>query len=102
MSVFIIAQINIHDRERYAEYEAGFGDIFARYEGTMLSVDEAPEVFEGDWAYTRTVVVQFPSAADAKRWFESAEYQALAVHRKAASVGNIALVHGLPEAEPNA
>lgn len=95
MAVFIIAQINIHDRAGYAKYEAGFGEIFARYDGTMLSVEEEPEILEGDWAFTRTVVVEFPSADEAKRWFESVEYQALAVHRKTASVGNIALVKGL-------
>ena len=95
MSVFIIAQINIHDRAGYAKYEEGFGAIFARFEGTMLSVDEEVEVLEGDWSCTRTVVAQFPSSSEAKRWFESADYQALAEHRKAASVGNIALVKQL-------
>ncbi len=95
MSVFIIAQINIHDRIGYAKYEAGFGAIFARYEGSLLSVDEDVEVLEGDWACTRTVVAEFPSESEARRWFESAEYQALAEHRKAASVGNIALVKQL-------
>jgi len=95
--VFIIAQINIHDRNAYAKYEEGFGAIFARYEGTLVSVDEDVEVLEGDWSFTRTVVLQFPSAGEARRWFDSDEYQALAEHRKAASVGNVALVKHLQD-----
>ena len=95
MPVFIVAQINIHDRTTYAEYEAGFGAIFARYKGTMLSVDDSPEVLEGEWPHSRTVLIQFPSAEEARRWFDSEEYQALAKQRKAASVGKIALVKGL-------
>ena len=47
MSVYLIAQINIHNRERYAQYEAGFMEIFAQYGGEMLAVDEAPTVLEG-------------------------------------------------------
>ncbi len=94
MSVFVVAQIHIHDRTTYGKYEAGFGAIFERYEGTLLSVDDAPEVLEGDWPESRTVIIGFPSKAEAKRWFNSAEYQALAEHRKAASVGHIALVNG--------
>ena len=94
MPVFIVAQITIHDRATYANYEAGFGAIFARYEGQMLSVDDNPEVLEGEWPHSRTVIIQFPSADEAKRWFDSPEYQALAEHRKAASIGNIALLKG--------
>ena len=44
MTAYVLAQINIHDRSRYGDYEAGFMDIFAKYQGTLLSVDEAPEV----------------------------------------------------------
>ena len=47
MTAYVMAQINIHDRSRYGKYEAGFMDIFAKYQGTLLSVDEAPEVLEG-------------------------------------------------------
>jgi len=94
VSAFVVAQIHIHDRATYGQYEAGFGAIFERYAGTMLSVDDAPEVLEGDWPQSRTVIIQFPSNDEAKRWFNSAEYQALAEHRKAASVGHIALVNG--------
>jgi len=30
--------------------------------GKLLAVDEAPTVKEGDWPYTRTVLIEFPDA----------------------------------------
>ncbi|NCF32868.1 MAG: DUF1330 domain-containing protein [Proteobacteria bacterium] len=95
MTAYVMAQINIHDRSRYAEYEAGFMAVFAQYEGTMLSVDEAPEVLEGLWPYTRTVLIGFPSPQHAKDWFMSAQYQELAKHRHAAAESHCVIVSGL-------
>ena len=55
MTVYAIALINIADRERHGAYERGFMEIFCRYSGKLLAVDEAPTVKEGDWPYTRCV-----------------------------------------------
>ncbi len=95
MTAYIIAHITIHDRERYGQYEAGFMEIFQRYNGTMLSVDEAPEVIEGQWNVTRTVLIQFPSHAEAHDWIDSEAYQTLAQHRFAAAESQVALLTGL-------
>lgn len=95
MTVYIVATITIHDRERYARYGEGFMAIFSRHAGQLLAVDEAPEVLEGDWPFTRTVLVSFPDAGAARAWYASAEYQALAQHRFAASIANVAMVSGL-------
>jgi uncharacterized protein (DUF1330 family) len=60
-------------------------EIFSKYSGKLLAVDEAPTVKEGDWPYTRTVLIEFPTAEAFDAWFNSQEYQALAKHRHAAS-----------------
>lgn len=95
MSTYFVAQINIHDRERYAKYGDGFMDIFSKYNGKLLAVDEDPEIMEGGWEFTRTVLLEFPSEAEAKAWYNSEAYQELAQHRFAASDANIALIKGL-------
>lgn len=94
MSVYIIAQLNIHDRALYAGYVSGFVDILARYEGKLLSVDEAPEVIEGEWECVRTVLLEFPSGERAHAWYDSPEYQAIAAYRRAAASANLVLIHG--------
>jgi uncharacterized protein (DUF1330 family) len=95
MTAYVIATINIHDRERYAEYEAGFMTIFINYGGSMLSVDEAPRVLEGKWAFTRTVLIRFESVEAAESWFFSPEYQDLARHRHAAAESHCVIVSGM-------
>ena len=95
MSKYLIAQINIHDRDEYARYEAGFSEIFSRYKGKMLAVDESPESLEGEWAYTRTVLIEFPTDEDAMAWYQSPEYQKLAEHRFAASSANLIKMSGI-------
>jgi uncharacterized protein (DUF1330 family) len=96
MPAYLVAQITIHDRERYADYEAGFMEIFAAHRGRLLAVDEQPEVLEGAWNCTRTVVAEFPDREAALAWYRSDDYQALARHRFAASDGNVVLLEGMP------
>jgi uncharacterized protein (DUF1330 family) len=48
MSVYIIAQINITDRESYDKYDAGFMEAFEPFGGEILSVDEDPLTLEGE------------------------------------------------------
>ena len=95
MSVYLIAQLNSHDRETYANYEAGFMQIFAQFKGKLLSVEEAPFEVEGEWPHTRTVLIEFPTKSDADAWYHSEAYQSLAKHRQAASTGNIVMLKGL-------
>lgn len=98
MSVYIIATIEIADREKYAKYEAGFMKIFDQFDGQILSVDDTPTALEGTWSSSRTVLLSFPSSEKAMSWYRSGKYQDLARHRFSASVANIALIEGL---EPN-
>lgn len=94
MAAYVIAQLNIHDRTTYGKYVAGFMEIFGKYGGRVLAVDEAAKVLEGDWNYARTVLLEFPTQAQANAWYYSAEYQSLAQHRHAASEANIVLIEG--------
>ena len=96
MSYYLIAQIDIVDRDGYQAYEAGFMEIFSRYKGTALGVDEQPKLLEGTWPYTRTVLISFPSEEDAMAWYQSDEYQALAQHRFNSSSANIVGIQGFP------
>lgn len=95
MAVYVVAQIDIKDRERYGQYEAGFAEIFSRHNGKLLSVDESPRVLEGEWPGTRTVLIEFSNAQDLDAWYHSAAYQELAQHRFAASIANIVVVNSL-------
>jgi uncharacterized protein (DUF1330 family) len=94
MTVYVIAQITIHDRSGYTRYEEGFMAVFEKFDGTMLSIDEEPMVLEGEFTATRSVLITFPSKAQAMAWMTSPDYQAIAKHRLAASIANSILVKG--------
>jgi uncharacterized protein (DUF1330 family) len=95
MTVYIIAKFTIHDRSEYDQYESGFAEVFAKFDGKMLSVDEDPLVLSGDWQATRSVIIEFPSKDSALKWMMSDEYQAIAKHRNAGSTVTSILVKGL-------
>lgn len=87
MAVYIIGKIQIRDREVYRSYEEGFLPIFMKYKGEVLAADDNVEVLEGNWGGGRAVLLRFPSREEARRWFESAEYQELAKLRLRSSDG---------------
>lgn len=95
MSVYIIARFNIHDRSEYDQYSAGFQEVFKKFDGRMLSVDEDPLVLAGTWDDTRSVIIEFPSQQSALAWMNSDDYQAIAKHRNAGSTVNSILVNAL-------
>lgn len=95
MTVYILAQIAIHDRPTYQRYAEAFMPVLQRYGGRLLAADEAPELVEGDAPDRKVVLIAFDDAAAARRWMASPDYQAIAVDRVAAATGPVLLVHGL-------
>ena len=77
MSLFI-AQITINDQDKYQQYIDGFYEVFDKYNGNILSVDDNPRVIEGEKMYSRIVVIRFPNEGEFERWYYSQEYQKLA------------------------
>jgi uncharacterized protein (DUF1330 family) len=94
VSAYIIGLIEIHDRDEYNKYQTGFREIFSKYNGEILVVEETPTVLEGEWPHTRTVVIRFADENEAKRWYGSEQYQALAQYRFRASRANVILAKG--------
>jgi len=94
MSCYFVARIDIHDRKKYKLYEDGFDRIFAKYQGRVVAVDDNPTVLEGKGQHSRLVLIHFPSKEEARRWYDSQEYQALAQYRFEASSAEIVLVNG--------
>ena len=95
MTVYIIAKFTIHDRSEYDKYESGFVEVFQKFDGKMLSVDEEPMVLAGEWEATRSVIIEFPSQKSALTWMSSDEYQKIAKHRNAGSTVTSILVKGV-------
>ncbi|UCE25653.1 MAG: DUF1330 domain-containing protein [Candidatus Zixiibacteriota bacterium] len=94
MKCYFLAQIEISDPAEYQKYLDGFDAVFADYKGRVIAVDDDPVVLEGDWPYQRTVLMCFPDLSEARKWYDSPEYQQLVKNRHRASKANIVLVEG--------
>ena len=95
MSAYVVAQITIHDRERYGRYAAAFMPVLQPYGGRLLSADEAPEVMEGRWDRQKLLLIEFPDQDSARRWAASEAYRKIAEDRIAASEGVALLTAGV-------
>jgi uncharacterized protein (DUF1330 family) len=96
MSVYVVAQISIHDRSRYDRYVAGFMHVLAGFEGRLLAADEAPAVVEGTWPYQKVILLEFPDRPAFERWASSPQYTEISKDRIAATTGCVLLVAGIP------
>lgn len=94
VTVYLIADIKIHDWETYREYEAGFPEVIAPYGGKIHAVADNPRVIEGDWNSARIVVLSFPDEAAFDDWYGAEATQKLIEKRTAASTANLLLATG--------
>ena len=94
MTVYAVAQFEIHDREAYGRYVTKFADVFKKYKGTLLVSDEQAMVLEGEWPKDKLVIMSFPDQTAFVDWAESPEYREIAKDRIAGSSGVVLLAEG--------
>jgi uncharacterized protein (DUF1330 family) len=95
MSHYFAAQIKINNPDEFQKYLDKLDDIFSRCSGEYLAVDESPEILEGDWNYTKFVLIKFRSKQDFNDWYYSEDYQSILKHRLNASQCDTILIEGL-------
>jgi uncharacterized protein (DUF1330 family) len=95
MAHYFIAQIKIHDPIEYDKYLENFDEIFSKYNGVYLAIDESPILLEGNWDYTKSVLVKFNNKKDFEDWYYSGEYQKILKYRLNAAKCDSILVEGV-------
>jgi uncharacterized protein (DUF1330 family) len=95
MTHYFAAQIKINDPDEYGKYLDKFDDIFSKYKGEYLAIDESPNLLEGDWNYTKSVLIKFKSKKDFEDWYYSDDYQAILKYRLNSSKSDSILIEGL-------
>jgi len=92
---YFVAQIRINDPVEYEKYLEHFDEIFSRFKGEYLAIDESPTLLEGSWEYTKSVLVKFNSRKDFEDWYYSSDYQKILKHRLNAAKCDSILVAGV-------
>ena len=94
MPGYVIADVEVTDLAAYEEYRKLVPATVAKYGGRYLVRGGAHEVREGDWRPTRVVVLEFPSVAEARRWYDSEEYRPARAIRHRAARSSVLIVEG--------
>ena len=95
MTTYVTAQINIHDREKYAHYEQGFMEIFAAMRARCWRWMKRQRCGKGSGPIRERCLLSFRQRRQPKPGTTAPEYQQLATHRWAGSTANIALLEGV-------
>lgn len=95
MPAYIVAEVDVHDLERFRAYQDLARPAVEQYGGTFLASSEAPRPLEGGWAPPRVVVVAFESLERCRTFYNSPEYQAAIRAREGAATLRIVAVEGL-------
>ena len=95
MAAYIIADVEITDPVRYAEYIKVVPETIARYDGKFVVRGGRSETLEGPWSPKRIVVLEFPTFERAKEWWASEHYRAPKALRQSASISRLIVVQGI-------
>jgi uncharacterized protein (DUF1330 family) len=94
LPAYIIADIQVTDPASYDQYRPLAAASIARFGGRFAVRGGKIDLLEGAPEPERIVVIEFPDAATARRWYSSEEYQKALKIRQAASCGRVFLVEG--------
>ena len=97
MSYYFIVQISIQDEIEYQKYTDKVTETILKYKGKYLAVDTNPAIIEGQFDYSRCVIITFPTKNDFESWYNSKEYQEILPNRLEAANCTAILIKGLTE-----
>jgi uncharacterized protein (DUF1330 family) len=95
MPAYVIVRVEVTDWDKYNEYlKAGPGTL-AQYGGKFIARNGEKATLEGPEENRRLIILEFPSLAQAKAWYNSKEYQDARKLRAGASVGSLVAIEGV-------
>jgi uncharacterized protein (DUF1330 family) len=94
MPGYLIANIEVHDPEIFAKYRDQVAPLIAKFGGRYLVRGGELRQVEGDTPFKRVVVLEFPSLAEARRFYDSPEYVPVLKLRTDSCTSDVALVEG--------
>jgi uncharacterized protein (DUF1330 family) len=93
---YLIVEMNISDMEQYKQYMAEAPASVKAFGGEYLVRGGRHETLEGDWQPHRVAVLRFPSYAQAKAFYDDAQYTRVRGLRQGATeYFNMVLVEGV-------
>ena len=95
MAAYVFGDVEVTDPVAYDQYRKQVPAVIAAFGGRYLARGAPAEVLSGGWQLKRTVVLEFPSVAAVKAFWESPEYKPLRAIREKAARSNLVMVEGV-------
>lgn len=96
MKAYIIAEIDVTDPAGFEDYRSAVAPMIAAYGGRYLVRGGAVTSLEGESPTARIVVLEFPDAETAERFWHSDDYAPVAAIRHRTTNSRIFMVEGMP------
>ena len=96
VKVYMIANLQIHDADRYREYEKGFFPLLKKHGGEFITYDDNIVNVEGEKPMEEELYYLAFPAKHAEEWYSDPEYQDLSEHRRASVTTTLTRISGLP------
>lgn len=94
MPAYVLAEIEITNAEGYKGYGAMVPATIEKFGGRFLVRGTPCHALEGEWPERRRVLIEFPTAEAARKWWDSPEYEKPKALRRANSKGRLLLLEG--------
>jgi uncharacterized protein (DUF1330 family) len=95
MPAYVFANIRVDDPVAYERYVKMVPGTIEKFGGRYLARGGRVEVLEGDVRPGRTIILEFPSFEDARRWYSSDEYCPAKAIRQSCATGELLIVDGV-------
>ncbi len=94
MTAYLIARVHVTNPEAYEGYKKLAAEAIAKYDGRDLARGGRTETLEGSEETARVVIVAFTTLEQAKKFYDSPEYQKAKAAREGAATGHFVVVEG--------
>lgn len=99
MPCFVAVEITIHDPATYERYKNMAPPSIGKYGGRYAVRGGTVTTLEGSWCPARFVLLEFPTADQARAWWNSPEYAPAKAMRQASATTEMILIEG-PSLDP--
>ena len=87
--------VEVTDLGKLDQYKTRVAPVVQQYGGRYVVLGGKVDLLEGEWKPTFPVMIEFPTLAQAHRWYHSEEYRELKALRLSAGRFNAIFMEGI-------
>ena len=95
MKAYLVADVVVTDAAGFEAYRAQVPATISAYGGRYLVRGGETLVLEGDLSPNRVIILEFPSMARLRAWYDSPEYRPLRVLRERTARTTLLAIEGV-------